>query len=52
MNVTQSTSEQAFAKALAAENAGDNAKAEMWLKLAVKREAENTNIIPTERAVA
>lgn len=36
--VAQSNSEQAFQKALDAENAGDNNKAEMWLKLAVKRE--------------
>jgi hypothetical protein len=34
----QSNSEEAFSKALAAENAGDARKAEMWLKLAVKRE--------------
>jgi hypothetical protein len=37
---TNSNSEQAFQKALAAENAGDNKKADMWLKLAVKREEE------------
>lgn len=37
---TQSSSEEAFEKALAAENAGDDRKAEMWLKLAVKREDE------------
>lgn len=36
----QSNSEEAFAKALAAENAGDDKKADMWLKLAVKRETE------------
>lgn len=30
-----STSEETFAKALAAENAGDNIKAEQFLKLAV-----------------
>ena len=40
MDQNKSTSEQCFDKALAAENAGDNGKAEMWLKLAVKREIE------------
>lgn len=45
-----SNSEQAFQKALAAENAGDNAKAEMWLKLAVKREADERN--GTEKKLA
>jgi len=48
---TQSNSEQAFQKALDAENAGDARKADMWLKLAVKREEEEMNI-PPERAVA
>lgn len=36
----QSTSEECFAKALECENKGDSAKAERWLTLAVKREAE------------
>lgn len=36
----RSTSEQLFAKALAAENEGANIKANQWLKLAVKREEE------------
>lgn len=49
--VTTSNSEQAFTKALAAENAGDNAKAEMWLKLACKREEAEMQQ-PQERAVA
>lgn len=53
----QNTSESAFQKALDAENAGEKAKAEQWLKLAVKREAEENaaninNIGPSEQAVA
>jgi hypothetical protein len=51
-SVTQSNSEQAFAKALAAENAGDNAKAEMWLKLAVKRESEENGAVPPSADIA
>jgi hypothetical protein len=40
-----SNSEQAFAKALAAENAGDDRKADMWLKIAVKRESEEKAVL-------
>lgn len=39
-----SNSEEAFAKALAAEKKGDTATAERWLKLAAKKDAEERGL--------
>lgn len=41
-----SSSEQCFQKALDAENKGETKRAEQWLNLAVKREAQEKGGVP------